>query len=412
MRKVQSHAALKLTKVGSAAMLGALMASSAFADVITNRSYQTGFTLPGVRSPSGNDEVRAADGTTCRSSMANRGAYIDLGGVANENGGKFGDSSVYGRVIIPLGQKPDRIDCNALYQLEIERLRLEMRLLREAAERGPEAPITKDDPFGEGDEDPFSYTPEMETGVSRTVASADDPFGKDEREGGFVIPPNPGGAVVPPSVATVLPVEQTPIAPPRVDANAPTRAPLVPPQEASLVPAEPNASDAKDALPTSSETNAALASSDPDDPLGDLNPYASNYAPLSVAISTQADAARAFDPLLADRSVRSVRDGAASPRIVAVPVPIMRPASPSSARNTSANPTEVPTIVFAMTADPKVRYGDTLVSLETTASMKTTIPARPSLSELYAPAPTPNAKEAQPVLDWTPSQTLASEIGY
>ena len=399
--------------MGLAAALCTLVTSSAFADVITNRSYQTGFTLPGVRSPSGNDEVRAADGTTCRSSMGNRGAYIDLGGVASENGGKFGDSSVYGRVIIPLGQKPDRIDCNALYQLEIERLRLEMRLLREAAERGPEAPITKDDPFGEGDEDPFSYTPEMETGVSRTVASADDPFGKDEREGGFVIPPNPGGAVVPPSVATVLPVEQTPIAPPRVDANAPTRAPLVPPREASLVPAEPNASDAKDSLPTSSKTNAALASSDSDDPLGDLNPYASNYAPLSVATSTQADAARAFDPLLADRSVKGVRDnGATSPPIAAVPVPVMRPASPSSARETSAKPSEAPTIVFAMTADPAIRYGDTLVSLETTSSTKATMAAPPSLSELYAPAATPNAKKAQPVLDWTPSQTLASEIGY
>ena len=50
--------------MGLAAALCTLVTSSAFADVITNRSYQTGFTLPGVRSSSGNDEVRAADGTT------------------------------------------------------------------------------------------------------------------------------------------------------------------------------------------------------------------------------------------------------------------------------------------------------------------------------------------------------------
>jgi hypothetical protein len=35
----------------------------------------------------------------------------------------------YARLIIPLGRRPTRIDCAALYELEIERLRREIELL-------------------------------------------------------------------------------------------------------------------------------------------------------------------------------------------------------------------------------------------------------------------------------------------
>ena len=392
--------------MGLAAALCTLVTSSAFADVITNRSYQTGFTLPGVRSPSGNDEVRAADGTTCRSSMANRGAYIDLGGVANENGGKFGDSSVYGRVIIPLGQKPDRIDCNALYQLEIERLRLEMRLLREAAERGPEAPITKDDPFGEGDDDPFSYTPEMETGVSRTVVRADDPFGEDQPDG-FVIPANPRNPNLPANVAAVLPVEQTPIAPP-VDSNAPTRAPLV---QLEDTPSAQSAVAGVAEMPTGSNPSVVSEPIDTNDPLGDLNPYATNYAPLSRNGSARAerrtDVARAFDPLLAEDASRSIRKHAASdPSHAAVPLPLMRSLKSVSMRKSEMSSNNAPTVVFAMTGDPLIRYEGASIAPFATASTKADTTPLPA--ELYSTG----TKKAQPVLDWTPSRSLADELGY
>ena len=127
MRKVQGLAAL---------VLALASATPSLADGYRNRSHTTGFSLPGVHSPSGNDEVRAADGTTCRSALGHRGAYVDVGGVASESDGSFGDAAVYGRVIIPLGRKPSRIDCSRLYELEMERLRMEVDSMRRAIAAG------------------------------------------------------------------------------------------------------------------------------------------------------------------------------------------------------------------------------------------------------------------------------------
>lgn len=49
------------------------------------------------------------------------------------NGGKTRDVGVYARITIPLGKRPsNRIDCNALFELEMKRKRLEiMRLEQE-----------------------------------------------------------------------------------------------------------------------------------------------------------------------------------------------------------------------------------------------------------------------------------------
>lgn len=153
MRKVQGAAAL-------AAVL--LCCSNAAAQSYSNRSNQTSFNLPGVQTSGGNDEVRAADGTTCRSSLGHRGAYIDIGGVANGDDGNVGSGAIYGRVIVPLGQRPTRIDCDTLYQLEVERLRLEVASMRRAIEEGEssagliEAKISATATFGDDGDDPFS----------------------------------------------------------------------------------------------------------------------------------------------------------------------------------------------------------------------------------------------------------------
>lgn len=89
---------------------------------------QTGFTLPGVSLPQGQDEVRAADGTTCRSSISGSGAYLDVGVVGGRTATQ--GMATYGRVVVPLGKRPKRIDCSRLYALEIERLELEIRMLK------------------------------------------------------------------------------------------------------------------------------------------------------------------------------------------------------------------------------------------------------------------------------------------
>lgn len=98
-------------------------------DVYNLNQNQTGFTLPGVTLPQGQDEVHASDGTTCRSAVSGSGAYFDLG-VIHGNSQSNNDMATYGRVVIPIGRTPKRLDCSRLYELEVERLQMELRLLK------------------------------------------------------------------------------------------------------------------------------------------------------------------------------------------------------------------------------------------------------------------------------------------
>lgn len=98
-------------------------------------SQQFGFNLPRPPIPNGFDEVRAADGTTCRSSIAGNGAYLDFGGIGTEDspgGGTLSGATIYGRITVPLGEKPGRIDCTSLYQMELQRLQHELNLAKAA----------------------------------------------------------------------------------------------------------------------------------------------------------------------------------------------------------------------------------------------------------------------------------------
>ncbi|MGI9350250.1 MAG: hypothetical protein ACR2O3_01700 [Rhizobiaceae bacterium] len=103
----------------------------------------SGFNLPGVTLPSGHDEVRAADGTTCRSAVSGNGAYVDVGVIGNPEQSTTDSSvSAYTRVVIPLGEKRDRIDCGKLYNLEVRRLEIELKLMELGLNRGI-APVSE-----------------------------------------------------------------------------------------------------------------------------------------------------------------------------------------------------------------------------------------------------------------------------
>lgn len=92
---------------------------------------QFGVNLPNAALPSGSDEVRAADGTSCRSAQGGNGAYLDSGVIGSPGGNGLGESgAIYSRVVIPLGETPRRLDCGALYDLEVQRLRAELQLAR------------------------------------------------------------------------------------------------------------------------------------------------------------------------------------------------------------------------------------------------------------------------------------------
>ncbi|MER9655462.1 hypothetical protein NKJ26_18410 [Mesorhizobium sp. M0152] len=112
----------------------ALVAMSAVSPVLAEDVYnlnqnESGFNLPGVTLPQGQDEVHASDGTTCRSAVSGTGAYLDLG-VIRGNNQSNNDVATYGRVVIPIGRTPKRVDCSRLYELEVERLQLELKLLK------------------------------------------------------------------------------------------------------------------------------------------------------------------------------------------------------------------------------------------------------------------------------------------
>ena len=102
-------------------------------------SQNAGFSLPGVTLPSGTDEVRAADGTSCRSAVGGNGAYLDVGVIGKQSSSN--DNAYYGRVVVPLGKAPKRLNCSALYELEIERLKLELELAKAGMGRTQDAEI-------------------------------------------------------------------------------------------------------------------------------------------------------------------------------------------------------------------------------------------------------------------------------
>jgi hypothetical protein len=113
---------------GLLAALACLSPQIASAQEINN-SVNNGFSLPGVSLPQGTDEVRAADGTSCRSAVGGTGAYLDMGVIGKPNT-SVDSNNYYGRFVVPLSKGPKRLDCTKLYELEIERLKLELELAK------------------------------------------------------------------------------------------------------------------------------------------------------------------------------------------------------------------------------------------------------------------------------------------
>lgn len=121
-----------------AGILAAVLLACSSPAQAQDASVSNGFSLPGVTLPSGTDEVRAADGTSCRSAVGGNGAYVDMGMIGKSNN-PSDNSSYYGRVVVPLGKSPKRLDCTKLYELEVERLKLELELAKAGLGRTEDA---------------------------------------------------------------------------------------------------------------------------------------------------------------------------------------------------------------------------------------------------------------------------------
>ncbi|MEM0928158.1 MAG: SPOR domain-containing protein [Pseudomonadota bacterium] len=91
---------------------------------------QNSVNLPNAPVTTGQDIVRGADGTSCQSAIASGGPYLDVGVLQSQDFYERDSAAVYGRIVIPIGKRAKRLDCTKLYQLEIERMRMELELLR------------------------------------------------------------------------------------------------------------------------------------------------------------------------------------------------------------------------------------------------------------------------------------------
>lgn len=97
----------------------------------TSSSYnQNGFNLPSIPNVTGQDIVRGSGGISCQSSVGSGGPNFDLGIIGSNDMYNRDSTAVYGRITVPLGKRPKRVDCTKLYDLEISRLRMELQLMR------------------------------------------------------------------------------------------------------------------------------------------------------------------------------------------------------------------------------------------------------------------------------------------
>ena len=100
--------------------------------------------LPSANAGYGTDRIKAGD-LDCTNSIGG-GTNFEFGftGIINNALTIFGDEDllnpqtkdigVYARIIIPLDGPNERINCNTLYQLELQRRRLEVEKLRQEIE--------------------------------------------------------------------------------------------------------------------------------------------------------------------------------------------------------------------------------------------------------------------------------------
>jgi hypothetical protein len=88
--------------------------------------------------PGGEDAITTSEGVRCSQSINSSGGYLDFG-VAGGDLSNYtsvtstpGSNSAigYARIIVPLGVSPKRLDCSRLYDLEIERLKAEIAMLK------------------------------------------------------------------------------------------------------------------------------------------------------------------------------------------------------------------------------------------------------------------------------------------
>jgi len=123
-----------------------LLAASASALVAPAFAGTNGVYLPPAPTgPGGEDSIETSTGTRCRQSVNSSGSYVDFGVTGttssrlpqdrNQSSFLYSDqapneATAYARVTIPIGKRPQRIDCSQVFELEVTRLKREIELLK------------------------------------------------------------------------------------------------------------------------------------------------------------------------------------------------------------------------------------------------------------------------------------------
>ena len=103
------------------------------------------FSLPSISSVSGTDSIRAGN-LDCKNSIGGStnfeigmtgvisNAVMPIIGKEDPNNPQAKDIGLYARLVIPLDGPSERINCNTLYQLELQLKRLEVQRLKQEIE--------------------------------------------------------------------------------------------------------------------------------------------------------------------------------------------------------------------------------------------------------------------------------------
>jgi len=114
-----------------------MVAKSAYADSTSN---SLSLSLPNSGTSYQSDSFRSGD-LDCSNAIGSA-TNIEFGltsiiqGGTAENSGRTGDIGIYSKITIPLGKRAkSRIDCNRLYELELQKKQLEVMKLKQEIDK-------------------------------------------------------------------------------------------------------------------------------------------------------------------------------------------------------------------------------------------------------------------------------------
>ena len=268
----------------------------------SSSSYnQQGFNLPTAPRASGQDIIRGAGGVSCQSAVGGNGPTLDMGVIGTNDIYARNSTALYGRVTVQLGKKPQRVDCNRLYNLEVERLKMEIQLLRAGSLGGGayDDPAAVRDIMTRADSSQGSAAPRQIAQVSQEDdipgSGSISPFqlGGPNASAPIATAPVMAAPVKRAAPVIAMPVKSEPVEPQPL--RLASAAPVSIPQTASVLPPKPIAQPAFAPVNSSLPAEAiALANVGDGTSRMQISTETEYFAQMG-AFSTLANAQRAWD---------------------------------------------------------------------------------------------------------------------